>query len=78
MPVKSETETQLLRLLSNTPLQVDIELLQTTTHKSKNTSSEYLKKFYKTFDNVKLQKFDGMIITGAPVEKIDFGMNCVK
>lgn len=72
MPVKSETETQLLRLLSNTPLQVDIELLQTITHKSKNTSSEYLKKFYKTFDNVKSQKFDGMIITGAPVEKIDF------
>lgn len=72
MPIKTETETQLLRLLSNTPLQVDIELLQIASHKSKHTTSEYLKKFYKTFDKVKNHKFDGMIITGAPVELLNF------
>lgn len=72
MPIKSETETHLLRLLSNTPLQVDIELLQMASHKSKNTSSEYLNKFYKTFDDIKYCKYDGMIVTGAPVEKLDF------
>lgn len=72
MPIKTETETQLLRLLSNTPLQVDIELLQIASHKSKHTTSEYLKKFYKTFDKVKNHKFDGMIITGAPVELLHF------
>lgn len=70
MPIK--TETQLLRLLSNTPLQVDIKLLQIASHKSKHTTSEYLKKFYKTFDKVKNHKFDGMIITGAPVELLNF------
>ncbi len=72
MPTKVVTETQLLRLLGNTPLQVDIELLQMATHKSKNTSRRHLTTFYKTFDEIKDQKFDGMIITGAPVEQLDF------
>lgn len=72
MPIKSETETHLLRLLSNSPIQVDIELLQMVSHKSINTSSEYLNKFYKTFNNIKALKYDGMIITGAPVEMLDF------
>ena len=72
MPTKIETETQLLRLLSNSPLQVDIELLQTATHEPKNTSKLYLERFYRTFDDIRDQKFDGMIITGAPLECIDF------
>lgn len=72
MPTKIETETQLLRLLSNSPLQVDVELLHTATHVSKNTSSYHLNTFYKTFEDVKDQKFDGMIITGAPVEQLPF------
>ena len=72
MPKKIETETQLLRLLGNSPLQVDVELLQTATYTSKNTSQEHLFKFYKTFDDIKEQKFDGMIITGAPVEQMPF------
>ena len=72
MPIKPETETHLLRLLSNSPIQVDIELLQMVSHKSINTSSEYLNKFYKTFNNIKALKYDGMIITGAPVETLDF------
>lgn len=72
MPKKIETETQLLRLLGNTPLQVDIELLQTATYTSKNTAAQHLLKFYKTFDDVKDQRFDGMIITGAPVEQMEF------
>ncbi len=72
MPTKIATETQILRLLSNTPLQVDIELMQTVTHVSKNTSQEHLTKFYKTFDDVKHEKFDGMIVTGAPVEQMEF------
>ncbi len=72
MPTKVETETQLLRLLGNSPLQVDIELLQMVTHISKNTSDEYLTKFYKTFDEIKGEKFDGMIVTGAPVELLEF------
>jgi len=72
MPTKIETEIQLLRLLGNTPLQTDISLLQMTTHESKNTSQEYLDKFYYTFDEVKERKFDGMVITGAPVENINF------
>ncbi len=72
MPTKIATETQILRLLSNTPLQVEIELLQTVTHVSKNTSQEHLTKFYKSFDEVKNQKFDGMIVTGAPVEQMEF------
>lgn len=72
MPTKTVTETQLLRLLSNTPLQVDITLLQMATHKPKNTTAAYMKTFYKKFDEIKDKKFDGMIITGAPVEKLDF------
>ncbi len=72
MPKKIETETQILRLLSNTPLQVDIELIQMASHVTKNTPIEHLTKFYKTFDDVKEQRFDGLIITGAPVEQIPF------
>lgn len=72
MPTKIETETQLLRLLGNSPLQVNIELLQMATHISKNTSSEHLTTFYKTFDDIKDKKFDGMIVTGAPVEQMEF------
>ena len=72
MPTKIVTETQLLRLLSNTPLQVDIELLQTATHTSKNTSAEHLLKFYKTFADIQKERFDGFIITGAPVEQMPF------
>lgn len=72
MPKKIETETQLLRMLSNTPLQMEVELLQVSSHISKNTSQEHLLKFYKTFDDVKSEKFDGMIITGAPVEQMPF------
>ena len=68
MPTKIETETQILRLLSNTPLQVDVELLQVKSHVAKNVSQEHMLKFYKTFDDVKNRKFDGMIVTGAPVE----------
>ena len=72
MPTKIETETQLLRLLGNSPLQVDIELLQMASHTSKNTSPHHLTTFYKTFNQVKNESFDGMIITGAPVEQLDF------
>lgn len=72
MPKKIETETQLLRLLGNTPLQVDVELLQTASHQSKNTPAEHLVKFYCTFDQIKQEKFDGMVITGAPVEQMEF------
>lgn len=71
MPNKIETETQLMRLLSNTPLQVDVELLQVA-HISRNTSLAHLETFYKTFDEVKDCFYDGMILTGAPVEKLDF------
>lgn len=72
MPTKIETETQLLRLLGNSPLQVDIELLQTATHVSKNTSSHHLTAFYKTFSDVRENNYDGMIITGSPVELLEF------
>ena len=72
MPTKIDTETQLSRLLGNTPLQVEIELIHTKTHKSKNTSEEHLLAFYKEFEDVKDRNFDGMIITGAPVEKLEF------
>ncbi|MBR2868600.1 MAG: homoserine O-succinyltransferase [Clostridia bacterium] len=72
MPTKIETETQILRLLSNSPLQVEVELLQVKSHKSKNTSAEHMLKFYKTFDEICDQKYDGMIVTGAPVENLDF------
>lgn len=72
MPKKIETECQLLRLLSNTPLQVDIELLQMASHVSKNTSRHHLEAFYKTFDEIKDRRYDGMIVTGAPVELLDY------
>ena len=72
MPNKIETETQLLRCLSNTPLQIEVTLMQTSTHKAKNTSPEHLLAFYTTFDEVKDQQFDGLIITGAPVEQMPF------
>jgi homoserine O-succinyltransferase len=72
MPTKIDTETQLSRLLGNTPLQVEIELMHTSTHVSKNTSEEHLLAFYKVFEEVKDRYFDGMIITGAPVEKMAF------
>ena len=72
MPVKVTTETQILRLLSNSPIQIDITLINTKTHLSKNTSEEHLIKYYETFDDIKDKKYDGMIITGAPVEQMDF------
>lgn len=72
MPNKIVTETQILRLLGNSPLQVDITLLYPETHRTKNTSEEYLIKYYQTFDSIKDKKFDGMIITGAPIEQMPF------
>ena len=72
MPTKVATETQLARLLGNTPLQVHLELMHTVTHKSKNVSEEHLLTFYKSFDELKDRKFDGMVITGAPVEHMPF------
>lgn len=72
MPLKEETELQLLRSLSNTPLQVDVTFMTMSSHESKNTSTSHLNKFYVEFDQVKDQKFDGMIITGAPVENMEF------
>ncbi len=72
MPTKIVTETQLLRLLGNSPLQVEVVLLNTQTYKSKNTPEEHLVNFYRSFDDIKDQKFDGMIITGAPVENMEF------
>ncbi len=72
MPTKVATETQLSRLLGNTPLQVKLELMHMSTHRSKNVSQEHLLAFYKSFEELKHRKFDGMVITGAPVEKMDF------
>ena len=72
MPTKIATETQFTRLLGNTPLQVHLELMHTTSHKSKNVSQDHLLNFYKSFDELKDRKFDGMVITGAPVEHMDF------
>ena len=72
MPKKIETETQLTRLLGNTPLQVELELIHTESHHSKNTPSDHLLSFYKTFPDVKHRNFDGLIITGAPVEQMPF------
>ena len=72
MPTKVATETQLSRLLGNTPLQVHLELMHTKSHVAKNTPQEHLLTFYKTFDELKDRKFDGMVITGAPVENMDF------
>ena len=72
MPLKEDTETQLLRALSNTPLQVDCSFLMVSSHTSKNTSASHINKFYVTFDDVRRRKWDGMIITGAPVELMEF------
>jgi len=72
MPLKITTETDLIRLLSNTPLQVEIDFLKIKNHTSKNTPIEHMMAFYKDFDSIKNQKYDGMIITGAPVELLDF------
>lgn len=72
MPTKIETETQLLRLLSNSPIQVEAELLQTATHEVKNVSKEHMFMFYKTFNEIKDERFDGMVVTGAPVENMEF------
>jgi len=72
MPTKVETETQFMRLLSNSPLQVNITLIHTESYRSKNTEAAYLDRFYKLFDDVKQKHFDGMIVTGAPVETMDF------
>ena len=72
MPTKVATETQFSRLLGNTPLQVHLELMHTTSHKPKNVSEEHMLSFYKSFDELKHRKFDGMVITGAPVEKLEF------
>ena len=72
MPTKIETETQLLRLLSNTPLQIEVTFLKMASYVSKNTSKEHMANFYKTFDDIKDDYFDGLIITGAPVENLEF------
>ncbi len=72
MPEKEKTETHILRRLSNTPLQIEIDLVHTETYISKNTSKEYLNTFYTTFSRIKSKKYDGLIITGAPVENLDF------
>lgn len=72
MPKKQETEVQILRLLSNSPLQIDITFMHMKSYISKNTSSEYLDLYYNVFDDIKNKKFDGMIITGAPVEQLEF------
>ncbi|BCG58374.1 homoserine O-acetyltransferase MetA [Paenibacillus sp. URB8-2] len=72
MPTKETTETQLLRLVGNSPLQVDVTLLHPSSHTSKNTSAEHLKSFYKTFDEISHRRLDGLIVTGAPVEQMDF------
>ena len=72
MPTKITTETQIIRLLSNTPLQIELTLLRTSSHKAQNTSEEHMETFYRTFDEVRGDRFDGLIITGAPVENLDF------
>ena len=72
MPTKEVTETQLIRMLANTPLQVELQLLTMDSHESKNTDKHHLDNFYKTFEEIKNQRYDGMIITGAPVEFLPF------
>ncbi len=72
MPLKEDTELQLLRSLSNTPLQVDVIFVHVVSHQSKNTATSHLNRFYETFEEIKHQKFDGFIITGAPVEQMPF------
>lgn len=73
MPIKETTELQLLRLLGNTPLQIDVDFLHTASHQSENTPTSHLQKYYKTFPEVKHEFYDGFIITGAPVEQLQFG-----
>lgn len=72
MPTKIATETQIMRKLSNTPLQIEVELLRTKSHEAKNVSAQHLETFYRTFDEVRQEHFDGLIITGAPVEQLAF------
>ena len=72
MPTKIVTETQIMRKLSNTPLQIEVDLLRIASHKPKNVSADHLETFYRTFDQVRDLRYDGMIITGAPVETLDF------
>lgn len=72
MPTKIETETQFVRLLSNTPIQINVDFIHTDTHEAKNISKSHMNSFYKSIKEVKNQKYDGMIITGAPVELMDF------
>ena len=72
MPTKITTETQIIRVLSNTPLQIDLTLLTMETHKSLNTPEEHMSTFYRKFSDIKDQRFDGLIITGAPVENLEF------
>ena len=72
MPLKEDTELQILRSLSNTPLQVDVTFMAVQSHEAKNTSVSHLNKFYQTFSELKDMKFDGMIVTGAPVEQMEF------
>ena len=72
MPIKEDTELQLLRALSNTPLQIDITFMKMNSHVSLNTSANHLNRFYNTFDELKENKYDGMIITGAPVDHLPF------
>ena len=72
MPLKEDTELQILRSLSNTPLQVDVTFVRVTSHVSKNTSTSHIYKFYEPFENIRNHKFDGFIITGAPVEQMPF------
>lgn len=72
MPTKITTETQLIRLLSNSSLQIELTLLQTATHRSSHTPEEHMRSFYKNFDDIRSENFDGLIITGAPVENLDF------
>ena len=72
MPTKETTETQFMRLLSNSPLQVNITLIKTSTYKSTHTEQQHLERFYKNFSDIKGQRFDGMIVTGAPVENMEF------
>jgi homoserine O-succinyltransferase len=72
MPTKEVTETQLIRMLANTPLQVNLQLLTMDSHESKHTDKQHLDNFYKTYEEIKNQRFDGMIITGAPVEFLNF------
>ena len=72
MPLKIQTENQFCRLIGSTPLQIELTLIRMSEHKSKHTSSDHMKSFYKSFEDIKKQKFDGLIITGAPIEHLEF------